>query len=163
MTKFNINTLSPNELLVLYGNILDELKSRGIVRSRNNPVADYSEWLVSKSLGLTLQSNSNEGFDAVDPEGIRYQVKGRRLYPSNQSRQLGVIRNLMENKFDFLIAVLFNRDFSVLEAYKVPHHIIEKHARFSTHQNGHILIMKGNVLNDKAIENISGRLKGTTP
>ena len=146
------------DLLVLFGDLLDELKRRGIVRSRNNPVADYSEWLVSKAFGLNLQPNSNSGFDAVDSKGIRYQIKGRRLHPANKSRQLGVIRNLEDKKFDFLIAVLFNKDFSVLEAHKIPHRLIDKHSRFSKHQNGHIMILRGDILTAEGVERIDEQL-----
>lgn len=35
------------QLLVQHAAILDELRRRGILRSRNNPTGDYGEWLVS--------------------------------------------------------------------------------------------------------------------
>ncbi len=162
MNKGYITKISPHELLVLFADVLDELKSRGVVRSRNNPVADYAEWVVTKGLGLSLQSNSTAGFDAIDSKGIRYQIKGRRLYPPNSSRQLGVIRNLAGKKFDFLVAVLFNKDFSILEAYKIPHYLIGKYARYSEHQNGHILILKGGVLMAKGVERIDNILRKYT-
>jgi len=153
--KIDTTKLSPNELLSLFANILEELKSRGIARSNNNPVADYSEWIVSKALGLVLQPNSKEGFDAKDTSnGLRYQIKGRRLHSSNSSRQLGVIRNLSQRKFDFLIALLFDKNFSILEAYKIPHKLISKHARYSKHVNGHILTLKREILTAKSVERI---------
>jgi hypothetical protein len=34
------------------------LRARSEIRTQNNPVADYAEWLVSKKLGLELT-----GFD----------------------------------------------------------------------------------------------------
>ena len=156
----NLNLKKPHfqDLLVLFGEVLDELKRKGIVRSRNNPVADYSEWLVAKALGLNLQPNSNSGFDAIDSKGTKYQIKGRRTHPSNKSRQLGVIRSLKDKKFDFLIGVIFDKDFSVLEAYKIPHHLIKDNSRFSAHQNGHILILRGNILSVKGVERIDRQL-----
>ena len=117
--NLDLSKLHFRDLLITFGKILDELKRRGVVRSRNNPVADYAEWLVSKTFGYGLQPNSNSGFDAMDSAGVKYQIKSRRLHPSNKSRQLGVIRNLEDKKFNFLIAVLFNKDFSVLEAYGI--------------------------------------------
>jgi hypothetical protein len=159
-TDMQVDLQKPHfhDLLVLFGDVLDELKRRGIVRSRNNPVADYAEWLVSKAFNLNLQPNSNSGFDAIDSNGVKYQIKGRRLHPSNQSRQLGVIRNLKAKKFDFLIGVIFDKDFSVLEAYKIPHRLIKANSRFSKHQNGNILILKGDILSTKGVERIDEQL-----
>lgn len=151
----DVSAISLNKLLILYGDLLDELKKRGIVKTRNNPVADYAELLAAKSLNLKLQANSNKGFDGIGENGIRYQVKGRRLHPSNPSRQLSVIRDLDKKGFDFLIAILFNKDFTIHEAYKIPNELIGKYARYSTHQNGHILQLKGEILSAKGVECIT--------
>lgn len=159
MGKLDVTTLSTPELLTAFGDVLEELKSRGIVRSRNNPVADYSEWIVSKALSLSLQSNSNKGFDAVDSLGVRYQIKGRRLHPSNPSRQLSVIRSLDSNGFDFLVGVLFNEDFLITEAYKIPHDVTHKYARYSEHQNGHIVVLRGEILTAEGVTRIDDDLR----
>ena len=84
----------PEALLALYATILDELRDRGIVRSTNNPVGDYAEYLVATALGLRLADNATSGFDAIGPDDLLYQVKARRLTPRNPSRQLGFIRGL---------------------------------------------------------------------
>ncbi len=147
------------KLLTLLGDILDELGERGVVRSRNNPVADYAEWIVSRALNLKLQANSTQGFDALDSAGMRYEIKGRRLHPKNESRQLSFIRNLDKQQFDILIGVLFWRDFSILEAYKIPHHLIGRFARYSSHANGHLLVLKGDILVHPEVERIDALLR----
>lgn len=48
--------------------------------------------------------------------GMRYQIKARRVHSAHRSRQLSTIRNLADQKFDYLIAVIFNDDFSILQA-----------------------------------------------
>ncbi|HOP79619.1 MAG TPA: hypothetical protein PLZ21_03540 [Armatimonadota bacterium] len=150
---------SVNQLLKLYADVLVELKKRNVVRSSNNPVSDFCEWLVADSLGLTLQPNSTSGFDALDSEGKRYQIKARRQTATNTSRQLGVIRNLEVQKFDYLIAILFNMDFSILEAYQIPHGVIGKHARYSEHQIGHILVLRGAILSADGVVRIDAQLE----
>ena len=152
---FKIRELSTQRLLQNFSDILDELKSRGVVRTRNNPLADYCEWLVSQKIHLKLEANSKSGFDAVDEVGTRYQVKCRRLDPSHNSRQLGVIRNLGNQEFDYLIGIIFTKDFNVQEAYKIPWGLIQTYARYSEHQNGHILQLRGEVLKDHMVENIT--------
>ena len=44
----------PEDLLALYARIVDELIDQKVVRSSNNPVADYSEYLTARAFGLTL-------------------------------------------------------------------------------------------------------------
>jgi hypothetical protein len=70
--------------------MVDELLSQGVVRSTNNPVADYSEYLTARAFGLTLVASSSIGYDAIGEDDVRYQVKARRLTARNTSRQLGV-------------------------------------------------------------------------
>ncbi len=137
MTEFDWEALTVSELLGCFANVLDELKKRKIVRTRNNPVADYAEWLVAQQLGLSLERNSKRGYDATAQNGKCYQIKSRRLDQANESRILSVIRNLDAAEFDYLIGILFNRDFTVKEAYKIPRGVIKKHARFSEHQHGY--------------------------
>ncbi len=155
MTEFDWKVLTIPELLRCFANILDELKERKVVRTRNNPVADYAEWLVTQQFGLSLERSSKRGYDAIDQNGKRYQIKSRRLDPTNESRLLSVIRNLDTNEFDYLVGVLFNRDFTVKEAYKIPHSVIREHARFSEHVNGYLLHLQGEVLTAPGVENIT--------
>jgi hypothetical protein len=86
-------SLTIPELLQRYYEILDELRSRDIVRTSNSPIGDYAEWLVAKQLGLSLVANSNSGYDAIDSSGVKYQIKGRRVTVRNRSRQLSAIRS----------------------------------------------------------------------
>ncbi len=155
MAEFDWEGLTVPELLRCFADILDELKERKVVRTRNNPVGDYAEWLLTQRLGLLLERNSKRGYDATDTSGKRYQIKSRRLDQTNESKQLSVIRNLDTNEFDYLVGVLFNRDFTVREAYKIPHSVIREHAHFSEHQNGYILHLQGEVLAAPGVENIT--------
>lgn len=157
----DISKYSVKDLLLQYVVIIEELKKRGILRSNNNPIGDYTEWLVSKAFDLKIQSNSNKGYDAIDSTGNKYQIKGRKITPENPSRQLNVIRNLEDKHFDFLIGVLFDKDFSVIEAYKVPHSIIGKYSTYSEPQNGEILQLKGELLSAKGVERIDEQIRET--
>lgn len=160
MGKFNLKSLSILELLQCFSGILNELKQRGVVRTRNNPTGDYAEWLVATKFKLKLELNSNAGYDAASSRGkkVRFQIKGRR---AKKSRQLSVIRNLDAKKFDYLMAVLFDDDFTVREAYKMPYKIVKKYAEFNEHQNGHILHLRGDILKDKKVGDITQVLKRT--
>ena len=103
-----LKTKSPTELLPLHSQIIGELRRRKIVRTQNNPIGDYTEWLVCKCLDLEIEGNSKAGYDATDAAGLRYQIKGRRS--ADRSIQFSAIRNLDEGHFDFVIAVVFDLD-----------------------------------------------------
>lgn len=99
------------DLLRAHGTILDELRSRDIVRSSNSPISDFAEGLFCSAFGWSLERNSTAGYDAKDATGVRYQIKARRIATNGGSRQLSAIRNLASDPFDQLAAVLFDRDF----------------------------------------------------
>lgn len=119
---------------------MEELRNRQLIRSSNNPVADYAEKVAVEELGLIRAGKEEKGHDAKDKAGKNYQIKGRRITRHNKSRQLGVIRYLDEKLFDYVIAVIFNEDFTVKEIWKIPHQFIKENSRYSSLQNGHIFI-----------------------
>jgi hypothetical protein len=156
MREFNPKEYSPQELLRCFASILDELKAQKVIRTRNNPVSDYAEWLVAEKLGLKLEPSNTKGYDARSPDCLRYQVKARRLErPDNDPPQLGVIRNLEGDDFDYLVGVLFNNNFGVHKAYLIPHDVISESARFSTLVNGYILQLRGDLLAAPGVEDIT--------
>jgi hypothetical protein len=144
----SLTELSDREVLAIWASTMTELQRRGILRSDNTPTGDYAEWLVSKTLGLALEGNSMAGYDAIGPDGTRYQIKARRLVTAKTSRQLSALRNLDQDPFDFLIMVLFGPAFDVLECWQVPVDVVREHADWTQHVNGHRLHARGAVLSD---------------
>lgn len=130
---------SVGELLRLHGAIMEELRTREVVRTSNSPVGDYAELLFSTAFGWALENSSAAGHDATDAEGLRYQIKSRRLTRHNGSRQLSFLRKLPERKFDYLAAVLFDETYAVQRAIILPHEGLEPRCRFSIHSNGWLL------------------------
>ena len=158
MPDLFLEKLSVSELLRTHSEIISELRLRGILRTNNNPVSDYTEWLVAKKLDLNMSQKSQPGFDAIDDTGLRYQIKGRRRTPQNKSTQLGVIRNLSEKKFDFLIGVILNSDYSVNYAAQIPYGLVSRLSVYSEHQNGNILHLRKSVLAEIGVEDITEKL-----
>lgn len=140
--------MSDREILALWAGTMTELQRRGILRSDNSPTGDYAEWIVSKALGLSLEGNSTAGYDAVGPDGTRYQIKARRLMTAKTSRQLSAIRNLDKDPFDYLVIVLFGPTFDVLECWQVPIEVVREYAGENLYVNAHRLHASGAVLKD---------------
>ena len=98
----DLTRMTPAELLRLYAGIGTELRRRGIVRSENI-TGDMAEYLFCRTFGWTRAG-----------DGItRYQVKARRITPANPSRELGAIRDIAGQHFDFLAGLLFDQSCDV--------------------------------------------------
>ncbi|MCS6626421.1 hypothetical protein N0B44_26215 [Roseibacterium beibuensis] len=123
-------------LLTLHAEVMEELRRREVVRTSNSPVGDYAELLFSTAFGWALENSSAAGHDATDKDGVRYQIKSRRLTRHNGSRQLSFLRRLPERKFDYLAAVLFDARYQVRRAIILPHEGLEARCRYSKHANG---------------------------
>ncbi|MGY6258135.1 hypothetical protein ACXIVK_32200 [Paraburkholderia caledonica] len=152
--------LSIADLLATHCAALDELRRRGVVRSGNNPTGDYAEWLVSSKLGLQLAAKSVKGFDATDADGIRYQIKARRVTADNSSTQLSVIRNLAGEDFDLLVAVVFDSAWNVAVAAKMTREAVSKLATFRHHVNGHVMHLRRTVFSVDGVDDITTVLRG---
>jgi hypothetical protein len=154
----SLRDMNEMELLIL-SEIIKELKNRNVIRTKNSPIADYCEWLVAKKFNWKLENSSNGGHDAKDSSGQRVQIKCRTIEGGKGTNQLGVIRNLDKDPFDYLVAVLFNEKIEVVKGYKISKEVIRKYSRFSAHQNGHILILKGDVLANGELIDITSSIQ----
>ena len=148
----NLKGKSVLALLRAHSAILGELRRQKVCRTNNNPVGDYTEWLVCRNLELTPQSNSASGFDAKGEDGDKYQIKGRRSYA--QRVQFSAIRNLKGTQFDFLVAVVFHDDWTIRFALKLSHHAVNRMVQFQAHTNSHRLLLSGTEAGQAGIEDI---------
>lgn len=120
------------------------------------------EWLVARALGLELVAPSVKGYDAVSSDGARYQVKGRRQTPENASRQLSAIRGFElddVHPFDFLVGVLYNRDFTVMKAAQIPVPIVRQEAKPTPHVNGWRFLLRDAI---RALPGVASAIRAST-
>ena len=123
--------VSLRDLLGLHAGIMDELRRRGVARSANNPTGSLAEFLFCRAFSWEQADNSQRGYDAVDGNGKRYQIKGRRLHRYNRSRQLSAIRDV--EGFDALAAVLFDHQYRVSRAALIPGVVVCERLKFVGH------------------------------
>jgi len=141
----DLKNLTPPELLAMHAAVSEELRRRGVTRSSNNPVGDLAEHLFCRAFGWRQAPNSMRDADATDVAGFRYQIKGRRLTVHNNSRQLGALRDLPDQGFDFLAAVLFQEDYQVLKAALIPHARVVELAKRVERTNSWRFLLRDNV------------------
>jgi hypothetical protein len=159
MKKWILSDYSEAELLELYADVLDELQLRGVTHSTNNPVANYSEKLAKETLDLKLMPESTKGYDAVDLEGKRYEIKGRRPTSKNASRQLSMLRGLDKQHFDYLVGIIFRENFEVHKGCIIPHRVVLEKSRYTNHANAWIFILNDDVWHIAGVRDITKELK----
>jgi len=106
MATFDPRTMTVRELLAAYVSIIDELLSRGLVRTRNPPLGDIAEHIVWKAYGGQLAANSAKSYDIIDAAGRRVQVKARAIgLRDNRTQAFSAIRS-----WDLDVIVFLNID-----------------------------------------------------
>ncbi|MEM7427685.1 MAG: hypothetical protein AAF441_16455 [Pseudomonadota bacterium] len=151
----DLTELTVRQLLALHVQISEELRSRGVVRSANNPTGDLAEYLFCAAFGLAQATNSERGFDATAPDGTRYQIKGRRIHRRNGSRQLSAIRDLAGNHFDQLAAVLFDDDYRVLRAALIPRSVVVERSTYIAHTNSNKFMLTDDVWMQHGVRDVT--------
>ncbi len=154
----DIERFSTLELLNLHAKVLDELRARSVIRSSNNPVGDYAEYLFCRAFGWQQAGNSEKDADAIGEDDTRYQIKGRRLTQHNASRQLSAIRRLPEKNFDYVAAVLFNENFSILRAALIPHAQVVENANYVEATHSWRFLLRDEIWNLPTVKDVTTEL-----
>ena len=120
----NLDKLNDDELIDLYPMLLDKLKARGIIRTKNI-IGELGEFIVNREYKknpklpeLQLNLKSTKNIDATSIKGERYAIK------STSTNLTGVFHSLPieDDKvvyFEYLIIVIFNKDYSLSEIYEL--------------------------------------------
>jgi hypothetical protein len=155
----DITGFSPKELLALHATVAEELRTRGITRSSNNPTGDLAEYLFCKAFAWVQAGNSNRSIDATAADGTRYQIKGRRMTRHSKSRQLSGIRDFQGCHFDFLAGAVFTESYEVLRAAIIPYAVVETRATFVAHTNSHKFILHDDVWTADGVRDVTADLR----
>ena len=136
----NLTSLSDSEVIELYPKILNELKSRGIIRT-NNLIGELGEYFVASTYkktpslpNLQLNLKSTRNIDATSDKGERYAIK------ATSGNGTGVFASLPlvdDGKvyFEYLILVIFNKDYSLKEIYELTWDQFLQHRKMKPPEN----------------------------
>ena len=153
MTKIILSKLSDFELIDLYPSILQELKSRGIIRT-NNLVGELGEYLAAnvyrnnpKLPNLQLNLKSTKNIDATSQKGERYAIK------ATSGTATGVFASLpLEDDgivyFEYLIIVCFNKDYTLEGIYQLTWKQFLRYRKMKPPENKWNLLITKLVKND---------------
>ena len=95
---------------------------------------EVGEVLVCHQLGLKLVLDSrSEGFDAIDKDGLRVQIKTRRSESEGLPRDAGRTSTFSKHEFDYALLVLLDHKYQPQEIWRADYSklkpIIEKQKR----------------------------------
>ena len=151
--------MNPGELLALWARLMTEMQQRGIIRNNNNPLGDLAEDLVCRSLELRIaQNQAQQGFDATDAEGGRYQIKARRTLRNPAT--FSPIRDYEDHHFDQLILVVFNLEFQPTRAARIPYRLTPQICNWNNANNGLVPRMSPRTLQIDGVVDILPHLQG---
>jgi hypothetical protein len=102
-----------------YRSLVERARLAGF--STSNITGECIEHFVAESLNLDLiRSGSQKGYDAVDADGRRVQIKGRSL--GKRGKIQPHFRNL---DFDYAVVVFFGDSGEILHSFKIESGYIE--------------------------------------
>lgn len=112
------------KLIMQYLEARKGLENLGIVRTKRGIEGDYAEWAVAEKLKLELAENPvQKGFDAIDNDGKRYQIKSR-LEDKNTSFDIKDIHS-ESARFDYLICVFLTpKNLEIARLIKLPYNFV---------------------------------------
>lgn len=117
-------TNSVQELLSGYVQIRKKLLEKEIIRS-GNLVGDLAEYISLKAFGdenSKLEANSKASYDLTDKNNKKVQVKAR-ITKVNRNGSPGStdFSYFRSYNFDYCIFIMFDDNYSILKAIKIPH------------------------------------------
>lgn len=156
----SLAALSTGDLLRLYGQILTELRGRGVLRTGNAPLGDYAEYLAWRALGGVLEPNSTKSHDITTAAGSRVQVKARTVGTTTRSSaKFSAIRSW---DFDELLFLKFSETSNdLLSAVMVPSESVRAAAKFSAHTNAWTITLGTDLLALPGAADVSRLLQQT--
>ncbi len=133
------------KLLIQYRDILKRLSELGAIRSVKM-IPDYGEFIACQKLNLKLTDSSvNKGYDAIDKEGKKYEIKTRKANMWSKPSVFPVKKEQIKSA-DYFVYVEFDDDWNLIKLLKIPSFEIKptKYDRVNVNKE---LVEKYSVLN----------------
>ena len=140
-------------LMAMHSLATTGLRKMGVARSRN-PLGEFVEFITADVLGLE-RCEPNMRFDAVGPDGLRYEIKGRMSAGSHKATVLG---GFTAGQFDILVGVFLNAEADVEVAFSIPHDDAVRLA-YETASGRHNIRRNAATLGDSAVTDLTEKFQ----
>ena len=160
----NTTSLSNSELIQLYSDILEELKSREVIRT-NNLVGDLGEYIAVEHFNnssaipnLVLAPAGTRNIDALSRNGERYSIK------STTTNLTGVVYDINQpdleddqpQKFEYMLIVQLSKSYKLKRIIQLEWNLFLKFKKWhSTMRGWNISITKTLLKESKVIADLT--------
>jgi len=104
---------------------------------------EVGELLCCHRLGLELALDPrSEGFDAVDKEGLRVQIKTRRNESTGLPRDRGRTGRFSHHEFDYALLVILDHDYQLREVWRAAYEVLKPLIERQKRRNPSLLSFK---------------------
>ena len=140
----NLSGLSDQEVISHYSELITELKTRNIIRTKNL-LGDLGEYLaihhyskIRSFPNLQAAPAGTQNVDALSRKGERYSIKSTSGNLTSVFYGLNDIDSseLDTQKFEYVIIVLFNDEFKLQKILELPWVLFLKHKRWHKTMRG---------------------------
>jgi len=147
----DLSKLNTNDLINLYPSLLNELKKRDVIRTKNI-IGEIGEYLVKETYNknpnlpkLQLGIKSTKNIDAISSDGERYSIK------SISGNMTGVFHSIPikdDGKiyFEYLVVVLFDKDYKLKSIYELTWDHFLRFRKIKKPENAYHVVMTKEVL-----------------
>ena len=147
----NLSNLTDKELIDLYPSILNELKNRKIIRTKNI-VGEIGEYFVKHTYNqnpllpkLQLGIKSTKNIDAISSDGERYAIK------TISTKNTGVFHSIPINDdgkvyFEYLVVVMFDGNYQLQSIYELSWDMFVKFRKLKKPENKYFIGMTKSVV-----------------
>lgn len=117
------------KIAIQYEDLMDNKRRLGIT-------GEVGEIRACFKYNLRLAKNSQSaGYDAIDSEGKKVQIKTRRIRPELKSIESKRLSKFSIHKFDYCLLVLLDEDYVMYEVWKAYSYELEKIIRHHEKRN----------------------------
>jgi len=157
--NMDLSKLSKSELIGLYGDIICELKRKGIIRSKN-VVGDIGEYLAidyyCKTSGLPklqFAPPSTENIDAISIKGERYSIKSTTNNTTSVFYGLNPLGSEENQRqlFEYVLIVILNNSYQLEQIIQLDWRSFLAHKKWHSRMGAWHLVISKKLLADAKI------------
>lgn len=127
MSELKTKNIDEEVITVLNATIKSSLQFEALTGKQLNITGIVGEVLVAKKYNLELVVNDiNSGFDALDSEGKKVQIKTRRVN-SKKSNLLSKMSISNEANYNYTLLIILDKEYNPKEIYRAEKEQISSH------------------------------------
>ncbi|MEM1406765.1 MAG: hypothetical protein AAGG59_08325 [Bacteroidota bacterium] len=158
-TQMNFNKLTNTELISAYSDIIQLLKERGVIRTKNL-LGDLGEYLAiehfnntSGLVNLQAAPAGTQNIDAISRNGERYSIKSTSTNLTSAFHGLEPINSTVSDsqKFEYVLIMQFGDNFQLNKIIQLTWNTFLKHKKWHKTLNAWNITVTNSLIEDSEV------------